>query len=294
MRFLHTVGISVLGLSFAYKSDQKLQELKYDDIAVVSGDFDHMAEMLVRMDVNHTEFEGYIEQAIYDETIDPDINSLKVEGLFHGENEDGVATIMNYDAVFINSGTRGLGSYVYNGIEADSALIEDPKTKENVLAYVEGGGLIFASDWAADLIEHVWPEKLQLANEASCDEDLCLDVAQSGVSESVLATVSDPDLALELDNDTLDLSFDYTYWTVIESVSNDVTIFLEGDVEYRPSNAEAPIPLSKAPLLIGFEHGRGQVFFSSFHWRAQNPAVADALMLGIVEGLSPGNNADVE
>ena len=276
------------------KSDQKLQELKYDDVAIVSGDFDHMAEVLVRLDIGYTDFEGYIERAIYDEEIDPDINSLKVEGLFHGTNEDGVPTINTYDAVFINSGTRGLGEYVYNGVDSDSELIDDPLTKTHLLAYVENGGVLFASDWAADLIELLWPDKIQFANEGSCDDVICLDSAQVGVSEKVVARVSDNDLALELNNESIDLSFDYTYWTVVESVSNDVTVYLEGDVEYRPSNAEVPIELSDAPLLLSFSYGRGLVFFSSFHWRAQNPAVADALMLGIVEGLSPGNNSDVE
>ena len=294
MIFKRLTSMLLLCTAISCKSDQKLQELKYDDVAVVSGDFDHMAEILVRLDISYTDFEGYIERAIYDEEIDPDINSLKVEGLFHGMNEDGVPTINTYDAVFINSGTRGLGEYVYNGVDSDSALIEDPQTKENIMAYVENGGVIFASDWAADLIELIWPDKLQLANESSCDETLCLDGAQVGVSEKVVARVSDNDLALELNNETIDLSFDYTYWTVLESVSDDVTVYLEGDVEYRPSNAEVPVALSDAPMLVGFSYGRGLVFFSSFHWRAQNPAVADALMLGIVEGLSPGNNSDVE
>ena len=104
--------------------------VKYDDVAVVSGDFDHMAEILVRLDISYTDFEGYIERAIYDERMDPDINSLKVEGLFHGENDrEGVPTINTYDAVFINSGTRGLGEYVYNGVDPDSAssMIRRPK-----------------------------------------------------------------------------------------------------------------------------------------------------------------------
>lgn len=294
MTFNRLTPMVAFAFGISCKSDQKLQELKYDDVAVVSGDFDHMAEILVRLDISYTDFEGYIERAIYDEEIDPDINSLKVEGLFHGENDEGVPTINSYDAVFINSGTRGLGEFVYNGVDPDSALIDDPQTEENIKAYVERGGVIFASDWAADLIEHIWPDKLQLANESSCEDPICLDGAQVGVSEQVVARVSDSDLAAELNNDSIDLSFDYTYWTVIESVSNDVTVYLEGDVEYRPSNAEVPISLSDSPLLIGFTHGRGLVFFSSFHWRAQNPAVADALMLGIVEGLSPGNNSDVE
>lgn len=289
-------GVIFIGIGFASacKSDQKLQELKYDDIAVVSGDFDHIAESLIRLDIGYTDFDGFISRAIYDEDIEPGLNALTVETLLHGENSKGDANIFEYDAIFINSGTRGLGEYVYNGVESDSSLVENPKTSENLLAFVDRGSTLFISDWAGDLIEFIWPDKIQFANESTCEEELCLDIAQTGVSESINAAVSDSKLASELENDSLDLSFDYTYWTVMESVSSDVTVYLEGDVEYRPSNADSSILLENAPLLIGFNYGRGQVIFSSFHWRAQNPASADALLLGIAEGLSPGTNSDVE
>ena len=42
--------------------------------------------------------------------------------------------------------------------------------------------------------------------------------------------MSDNDLALELNNETIDLSFDYRGLSGI--VSDDVTVYLEGDVEY--------------------------------------------------------------
>ena len=97
MTFNRLTPMVAFAFGISCKSDQKLQELKYDDVAVVSGDFDHMAEILVRLDISYTDFEGYIERAIYDEEIDPDINSLKVEGLFHGENDEGVPTINTYE-----------------------------------------------------------------------------------------------------------------------------------------------------------------------------------------------------
>ena len=39
-------------------------------------------------------------------------------------------TINTYDAVFINSGTRGLGEYVYNGVDSDSAHRRSPNQRE--------------------------------------------------------------------------------------------------------------------------------------------------------------------
>ena len=56
------VAISLM----ACQSDQGLKQLRYENIAVVNGDFDNMQEILVRLDIGATEFEGYISQPIFD------------------------------------------------------------------------------------------------------------------------------------------------------------------------------------------------------------------------------------
>ena len=79
----------------------------------------------------------------------------------------------------------------------------------------------------------------------------------------------------------------------MESVSEDVDIYLRGDIEYRISDGEGYGILEDVPLLVGFTMGRGRVVFSSFHWRSQNPTQANQLMLIAVEGLNPGSNANI-
>ena len=108
-----------------------------------------------------------------------------------------------------------------------------------------------------------------------------------GTSEQVIARVHDMELQNKLGTDSVALGFDFSYWSVIQSVGDGVTVHLSGDVEYRISGSEGYGTLEDVPLLVSFRAGGGQVIFSSFHWSSQNSAVADTIMLHVAEGLTP-------
>jgi hypothetical protein len=91
----------------------------------------------------------------------------------------------------------------------------------------------------------------------------------------------------KLGSDSVSLTFDFSYWSVMESVSDDVKVHLRGDVEYRISNSEGYGTLEDIPLLVSFPIGGGILVFSSFHWSSQNSAVSDVIMLHVAEGLTP-------
>ena len=268
----------------ACKNDQGLKELKFQAIGVSTGDFDQVEASLVRQDIGYTPYEGYIVQAAYDPTIKPSANSLKVEDLFT-RSEGNDPEIDRYDAVFVNSGTRGLGAYVYNGTAADDSLVSDPTVIENVRNYVENGGTLVVSDWAYDLIEACWPDEITWAG-----DDTVLDDAQRGTSGSVVANVDDLSLQEGLDNNTtLDITFDYSAWAVISTVASDVTTYVSGDVTYRISDAVGDGTATDVPLLVGFDPSGGHVLFSSFHWRAQRSQVTDGILTTLIDGLTPGS-----
>ena len=270
----------------ACNNEQGLRERAFKNIAVATGDFDEVEATLTRLDIAHTNYEGFIARAVYDPEINPDGNALKTEALFTAESE-GVPEIEIYDAVFVNSGTRGLGAFVYNGTEADDGLVTDQTALTHVRDYVENGGTLVVSDWSYDLIEALWPDELDFVR-----DDLVLDDAQRGTSSSVVADVLDTTLAEALDgNQTLELGYDYTYWSVIDTVAPDVTVYLSGDITYRASGAEGEVAKEDAPLLVGFTAGGGQVLFSTFHWRAQRNAVSEGILLTLIEGLKTGPNA---
>lgn len=271
----------------ACKSDQEIQALRWDELALVSGDFDNIAEPLVRLGVGYTEYEGFISQAVYNPEINPDNFQLTVEGLLQGVDDSGSPNMNQYDALFISSGTRGLGEYQYNGVEEDNFLVNDPAVIENLYSFTSKGKSLVVSDWAGDLIEAAWPEQIQFVNEDICSEETCWDVGQMGTSEKVIANVIEPELQSKLGADSVSLNFDFSYWSVIQSVGEDVTVHLSGDVEYRISSSEGYGMLENVPLLVSFRAGGGQVIFSSFHWSSQNSTVADIIMLHVAEGLSP-------
>lgn len=269
----------------ACKNEQGITELTFEAIAVVTGDFDQVEASLTNLDIGHTSYEGYIQRAVYDPEIQPDAFALKSEQLFQNSDSAGVAEIAMYDAVFVNSGARGFGAYVYNGTEADDSLVTDLVTLEHVRTYVENGGTLVVSDWAYELIEAIWPDAIDFAG-----DDAVLDDAQRGTSPTVTASVLDERVQEQIsDNETVELGFDYSYWTVIESVGPEVNVHMSGDVLYRASGALGEQALSNVPLLVSFESSGGQVLYSSFHWRTQRAEVSEGVMLALLDGLSPGS-----
>lgn len=260
------------------KSENEIKEVKYDAIAVSGGDFDAMEEVILRLLQDYQLYDGFIFGAAYDRSIDPSYIPLKVETLLGNEDE-----IRVYGAIFVNSGTRGLGQYVYNGVATDSALLEDAAALENVRVAVEGGRTLVVSDWAYDLVEAIWPDMIEFVG-----DDAAWDDAQRGLRGPLAGTVADTAVADALGTDRVSVAFDYSGWAVMESVGEGVQVHLTGSPAYRLSESEGDGSLTDVPLLVSFPAGYGQVIFSTFHWRAQTAQVADTLMSRVVGGLVSG------
>jgi len=261
--------------------EHEITEIRLDAIAVTAGDFDRMEEGLIRDLVSYQLFDGYISAPVYDETLDPSDMVLKVEGLLPDHEE-----LSNFGALFVNSGTRGLGMYVYNGVEADSAFLTDETSITNVRAFTEGGGVLVVSDWAYDLVEACWPDRVEFEG-----DDTIFDDAQRGTRGNVSASVPVQKLSDALGTDALSVTYDYSYWAVIDAVSSDTQVYLKGDVAYRMNESEGEGTLEDVPLLVGFTAGSGKVLYSTFNWRTQNPTVADTILNTLVGGLK-GEAAD--
>jgi hypothetical protein len=262
------------------ENDTGIVALKYENIAVVAGDFDEIQAAFDRQEIAHQVYEGFTSTATYDEDIDPDMIALKVEALMGSSDE-----LSAYDAVIVNSGVRGFGEYVYNGVDSDDGLVTDEAMIENVRSFVENGRLLMVSDWAYDLVEASWPDAIDFYG-----DDTLLDDAQAGSAstEGVSATVLDPGLQGALGSESFNVHYDYSYWSVIASVGDDVEVLLSGDVEVRISESEGYETLTDSPLLVAFDTDRGRVVYSTFHWRAQDPQLSDDMLLHVAQGLQPG------
>jgi hypothetical protein len=286
--YMSLLSFGMVGL-FAC-SENEIIKRPFDDIAVIDGDFDHFGEVLTRMDIAHDSYDGFISQAVYNPEEDGSLNGYKVENLFMDTDEAERTIMLDYDAIFLNSGVRGLGSYVYNGVENDDMFLLDEQALENVRTFVQAGRTLIVSDWAGDLIEQVWPGKINFVNEDNCFAEECFDIAQAGSNENIIASIEDDNLMNQLEVDSIQLQFDYSYWTGMQDVSDDVDVFLRGDITYRTSEGEGYLDMTDVPLLVGFQDASGYVLFSSFHYRAQNTNVVDTTLLTIIDGLKPGSS----
>mgnify|MGYP002634447984 CR=1 FL=1 len=266
----------------ACSNENNIKNLSIDKVAVTTGDFDRMEEPLVRADVVHDLFEGYIRAPLYEpDDVDPSIMNPKAEELFTGVNDDGYPLINEYDAVLINSGTRGLGAYVYNAVDADDAFLIDPRAADHVDGFVAANRSLVATDWAYDLIEAVWPDKISFYSESDG-----FDAAQAGVSGKVTAEVLDKGLADLLGSNVIEIDFGgFSAWTVISAVDPSVDVYISAAVEVRDAGGQGAVTLYDVPLMVGFESGGGRVVYSAFPWKAQPPAMADLLLGFSVDGL---------
>lgn len=279
--------VLLLPLLVGCKSDNNLKAITIEKAAVATGDFDRVEEALARYELDHDVFEGYIDQAIYEDNVDPTTMNPKVEALWGGTNPDGDPATVDYDAIFVNSGTRGLGGYVYNDVIEDDTFLVDPSVQTGMDAFMLRSGVLVVSDWGYDLVEALWPDKITFLNEHEG-----FDAAQAGLDERVSARIEDSDLADNVGGTTLDLAFDFSYWSVMREVSSDVTVHLRGDVTYRSSDGQGAVELQDAPLLVSFDTGNGRVIVSSFAWKAQSAGVTDVILMTLLEGLEVRVHAD--
>ncbi len=260
--------------------DQGFAQILVENTVVISGDFDRLEEPLLRADVPNDVFDGYTVQPVYEDESGSVVDA--VESLWTAQDEDGQLVLFSYDAMFVNSGARGLGAYVYNDVEADDQLVGDPDTVALVTDFASSRGrTLVVTDWAYDLVEAGWEDQITFLN-----EDDGLDAAQVGLNESIVATVTDDTLVASLGSNQLEVQFDFGYWTVIEDVANSVTVHMRGNVQYRKDDGSGTESLDDVPLLVSFESGTGTVVYSAFSWRAQRPEVADLLLSTLVTGIN--------
>jgi hypothetical protein len=272
-------------------SDTGLSRLTLGSVAVVSGDFDFVEEVLDNEGVPFDLWNGYIDRPVYD--LDPSYPWEAIPNQF----EDLVnvrSALLRYNSLFINCGARGLGERVYNGVDEDDHVVSDPEVIENIRTFVSTGGRLYLSDWAYDLLEAAWPSRVTFWG-----EDSELDAAQAGRpplpgDEDFLspnlkkATIIDADVLDGLDrvddsgtvlDDTIRIAYDQDVWTVPVEVAEDATddlgpvrVLVRGAANVNdPDAAGGMTRLEDVPLMFEFTVGRrqGKVVFTSFHNHSQ-------------------------
>jgi hypothetical protein len=144
------------------------------------------------------------------------------------------------------------------GEPAEEATIYDTaQILENLRAYVEKGGTIYALDWAYDVIQRTYPDAVKfIGDEAQPD------AAQAGVAGLVEATIMDQSLAETMEKETISINFRLAEWPVIESTSSSTSVHISADVDL--SIPEGDFVLTDAPLLLSQKQGDGMLAVSAF------------------------------
>jgi hypothetical protein len=137
-------------------------------VAVISGGWDDLSSMLPDF--------GFPDLTI----VNGQAGDELVEFL---TNPDALA---GYDMLFFDGGHLEDG--IFYGGNGDGTVTA---VKENVAAYVDAGGRLFATDWAYDVVERIWPDHIDFYG-----DDGVPDAAQVGEPGTVKATLVDPGLAL--------------------------------------------------------------------------------------------------
>lgn len=245
-------GDEILETYEVYLGDGDVEELEepecFDplevDVAVVTGDYDDFQLVLSNM--------GFANYEVIDGLTDTEISSFLLD----------TEAMAQYDIIFLNGGCLEEG-VIYEGGASEQIL-------QNIRDYVNNGGQIYASDWAYDYVETIWPDSIDFVGN---DDEV--DAAQLGEYGFITAAVSDSSMAEWLGSNYVDIEYDLPVWPPIEDTSNAVSIHLSGTVEYREGTST--YTLSSVPLLVSFTSGEGRVVYSTF--RVAKNATTDMMLV---------------
>lgn len=164
------------------------------------------------------------------------------------------ARMSQYDIIFINCGVEDRQVTTSANATQFSA---------NLRQYVEQGGSIYASDWAAPIIEKAFPEFVTWWNGTPQNDNV--DNAKVGATQSITANVVDPGIRAALGQNTVALSFDLPYWVAMFGTAPAVKVYFRGNAEWSGPFGIGGGTMTNIPFTVGFTVGAGRVIFTSFH-----------------------------
>ena len=206
------------------------------DVAIVTGDYDDFNILLDQMGfANYELVNGQDADTIRTFLADP-------------------AALARYDIIFFNGGFAEEG-VIYDSNDSTNTI---PATNmQNLRDYVNNGGSVYASDWAYDVVEIGWPDRVDFVGADEIPND-----AQLGDYDNVNAAIADSAMAEFLDKNYIEIDYDLPVWPPMESVSSTVSVHLTGTVPY--SDGLSDYTLTSVPVLASFNAGNGKVVMSTF------------------------------
>jgi len=140
--------------------------------------------------------------------------------------------LKQYDAVFVNC--------------------ETSTSSEAIRQYVQGGGLLYASDWSGVGLMQSFPG--------------LLDFGVISNAQRINTNVVDTGLATDLGSNSLQVTFNLNNWIVTTQLPQDATVYVQSNGLFHNGFFQ---PHFIFPLSYSFRYGDGRVFYTSFHNNAQ-------------------------
>jgi len=148
----------------------------------------------------------------------------------------------------------------------DESYYQDAATLTALRTWIEAGGVVYASDYAAIYVDALYPGKI----------GYLLPDPYVGADGTQTATIVDETLRRAVGKSTATIVFDLPYWVAIDTLSTGVTELLRGTVVTLEST---PRTLPNRPYAAQFTAGTGRVTYTSFHEEGQTVTGDMAILL---------------
>ena len=142
------------------------------------------------------------------------------------------AVTSQYRMIFLNC---GLDTY---------SLLNDPNVVTNLRAYLQAGGTIYASDWAADYVAAMFTG---------------FTVDFTGDAQNSTAAVVEPSLQAFVGKSSVAIVYDLDAWTDIRAIPANAVTLLRGS--YTANGVQR----TNQPMALVIPHGAGRLVFTTFH-----------------------------
>lgn len=255
-------------------------------MALVTGWYDRMENVLAKsgfgkLDSNGSLIPGSEQFDIFDGNGDLGETYPQFSALFDNNPDTGMATIYNYDIVFINCGVEEDPDYFEGAVRP-----HDEDVAEILRDYVQRGGRLYATDLSYGYIEQAFPEFLDFYGDDNgpASQPEWLGAAEVGQEGIILenAEILDKNLQVFLANSTcsdhpdgdclstgggLYIEGFANGWAILEGAhegASGVSLYTRGEVS--TDDGETFIK----PLTASFAFGAGYVFYSSYHSEDRN------------------------
>ncbi|HEX7122218.1 MAG TPA: carboxypeptidase regulatory-like domain-containing protein [Gemmatimonadaceae bacterium] len=120
-----------------------------------------------------------------------------------------------------------------------------PTAAASLLAWVQQGGTLYASDWELDIVQAMFPQDIITVSSAP--------------EQNVTGTIVEPALEQFMGKNTVQIAYDLPAWKTLSQISATPTVLVRGTITTDDNVTE------DQPLALVINYGAGRVVYTTFH-----------------------------